>query len=285
MASVTATAVSQILLTTEADCSLTVAGNVNSLIKFLTVANAEAAVTLTSQQQQFSTGALVTLYEIDATSLGGSVYRFTPMTQNNQVVVWRGVEYPPLACESEGWEINGTGQLPQPKLRVSNVGGLMGSIVIALQDLVGAQVTRYRTFAQFLDNGSSADPTVFFEPDIFVIQRKATQTKALIEWELSSILDQENVFLPNRFVLKYNCTQRYRIWDPALNGGAGGFDYTNVTCPYNGTQNGNQSYDENGNPVPQDQDVCGRLDSDCALRFPGQPLPTWAFPGVGAVGS
>ena len=269
------------LVTALANPLAKLAGVATSSLGLVTSATANEAISLSQTQQQFNVGTLITLFTIDATSIGGSLYRFCPMSESSAIVVWQGNDYPPIACQSEDWEINGQGKLPTPKLRVSNVGGLFGSFVIALQDLVGSTVTRYRTFQKFLDGQEFADPTVFFEPDIYIIQRKTAHTKEMVEWELSSPLDQENVYLPSRVVLKYNCTQIYRIWDPV----ALAFNYANVTCPFNGSQNGNKSYDENGNLTTDPNDVCGRLDSDCALRFPGQPLPTWAFPGVGGTGT
>lgn len=260
-------------------------GSFNSVGKAVDNVTAIESATLSAEVQKFSLEALVTLFMIDASAIGGSIYRFTGMTNNGQVVIWNDEEYAPLANQSDGWEIPGNGNLPTPKLRVSNIGGLIGNLCITLDDLVGAVVTRYRTFGQFIDGGSSADPTIYFEPDIFRIERKTIHTKEMVEFELASALDVENVYLPARVVLKYNCTQFYRLWNTALDGGAGAFDYSHATCPFNGTQNGNLYYDENGTLVTNpSQDVCGRLVSDCKLRFPGQPLPTWAFPGVGAAG-
>jgi lambda family phage minor tail protein L len=263
-------------ISTHATLIATLTGAASSIIAMHTNATPIAASTLPEISQGFSLGPLVTLFEIDATLLGGAVYRFCSMSENNAIVLHGGNPYPPIACSAEGFDITSQGSLPTPKLRVSNVGGLFGSLVISLKDLVGAQVTRIRTFQQFLDGQPLADPTVHFAPDVFTIQRKSIHNKQMIEWDLSAPLDQENVFLPNRAVFKYNCTQTYRLWNPSTSS----FNYTGVTCPFNGSQNGNQSYDEGGNRTTDPNDICGRKDSDCALRFPGQPLPTWAFPGV-----
>lgn len=235
--------------------------------------------------QRFSVGERIELFDLDTTQIpgGGGVFRFTPMASANTAVTWRGNEYTPMACTSDGFELNGQTQSARPRLRVSNVGGLFGTAVIALGDLRGAIVTRYRTFKRFLDGQPDANPTAYMVPDVFIIQRKTTHTKEYIEWELSSPIDQENVFIPGRPVMKYVCTRRYRVWNP----NTVSFDYSRAQCPFNGSQNGDLMYDQSGNPVADPaQDVCGRQDSDCLLRFP-QPdnngLPTWAFAGVGSI--
>lgn len=251
-----------------------------STIQFVSVAAPDEGQILDATSQAFNVGARIELYVVDATAIGGDIYRFVPMAFSSLPVVWKGEVYSPFAASCEGFDSDS--QKPAtPKIRVSNVGNIFGAIVVNLGDLCGATFTRYRTFKQFLDGQSAANANANYAPDIFTVQRKSVHSQEFIEWELSAPTDQEQVLLPRRLVLKYTCTKRFRRWDPI----ARAFNYVGVECPYNGSQNGNKLYDASGNPVTDPAlEACGRLDSDCTLRFPSpQALPTWAFAGVGGV--
>ena len=225
--------------------------------------------------QGFEPGDMVVLFEVDATSIGGSILRFTSTAWETQNIVFDGDTYVAVDVEADGFEWSGQGALPMPKLRISNANKVASAAVIQYGDLLGATVRRIRTFRQFLDNGSDPDPTATFPIDVFRVERKAAHNKVFIEWELAAAMDQQGRKLPGRQVLKDACTHRYRIPD-----GQGGFIYTNATCPYTGTS----YFDENGVATTADMDKCGKRLSDCRLRF-GQNgvLPTRAFPGVAQV--
>jgi lambda family phage minor tail protein L len=137
---------------------------------------------------------------------------------------------------------------------------------------VGAKVTRITTYRKFLDDQPTADPTSYWEPDIWRIERKVVQTPQLVEWELASILDQEGRRLPGRHMLRDACPWIYRRWAGT------GFDYSTATCPYTGTAYFTVNGDQTGNPA---DDRCGKHLSDCRKRFPSpQIMPSGAFPGL-----
>jgi lambda family phage minor tail protein L len=215
--------------------------------------------------------ALVTLFQLDATALGSTVYRWVSGTFADAPVVYQGNTYTPLPIEAEGFEWNGRGTLPTPVLRVSNIGGFAGALVIGFGDLLGAEITRLRTFARFLDGQPDADPDAHFPADVFRVERKRIQDPEMIEWELATVLDQEGVELPGRQALKSACTHTYRRWDGAA------FDYTRATCPYGGTVYYRADGTSTTNPA---LDRCGKKLGDCAARFGNDPLPTRAFPGM-----
>lgn len=221
--------------------------------------------------QQAAADALVELFTLDATALGSLVYRWTPGTLSDAPIAFRGETYTPLPIEAEGFEWNGRGPLPTPSLRVSNIGGLVGAFVIGYGDLLGATVTRLRTFRKFLDGQPGADPDAHFAPDVFRIERKRAHDGEMIEWELSTVLDQEGVQLPGRQCLKGACTHTYRRWTGSA------FDYTRATCPYTGSI---YFTGDGGSTVNPALDACGKGLGDCIARFPSAPLPTRAFPGM-----
>ena len=219
---------------------------------------------------------LVELYDLDATNIsGGGVYHFTPMALTGApatAVVWGGVTYAPVPVVTTGWTQSGSGTQPAPQIKVANVNLAFSALAIALNDLLGATLTRHRTFRRYLDGQSDADPTVELSRDIYKINQKMSMNKIFIEWQLAPAIDQEGRQLPGRQVLQGACNFRYRVW----NGTA--FDYTHTTCPYVGTN----YFDAFGNSVATpDLDVPGkRVDNCCKTRFPGVALPFGGFPGV-----
>lgn len=223
--------------------------------------------------QSLSPGQMVHLYSLDTTTLGGAVYNFTSGPSSTGIIRFAGVDYYPVDLEATGFEWDGKGALPQPKIKVSNAAHFMGAATITLKDLVGATLTRTRTYAQFLDGQPGADPTAIHPTDVYRVNRKANYNKIFIEWELASVLDQEGRKLPGRQIIKHNCTHIYRFWNGTT------FDYTKATCPYTGTPN----FDISDNPISGGaNDVCGKLLSSCRARFGlTSELPFRGFPGSG----
>lgn len=237
-----------------------------------------------SEVQKLAMDAVVHLYTLDTSPIGGNfVLRWTPSVRIDYPnaptrVSFNGIEYEPYPIEAEGFEWRGKGPAPRPRIRVSNIDNIAGSLIVGYSDLVGASLTRLRTFARFLDGGPNADGNAFIEPDIWYVERKVTHNPQMIEWELSSVLDQQGKMLPGRQCLRDACTQVYREWNPAT----GTFDYTGVTCPYTG----GAFFTEDGIPTSPDRDRCGRRLQDCKLRGDAVGwawLYTWAFPGLARV--
>jgi lambda family phage minor tail protein L len=231
-----------------------------------------------SDVQKLNVGsALVELYTIDATNIGGGTYFFTPMTSGGGRVVFNGVEYAPLPVETEGFEWEGTGKMPRPLIRVSNVNLTFVAAITNFYDLVGAKFTRRKTYAKYLDYGTEPDSSAIFPQDIFEIERKTRQNKQLIEWELKSAVDVESTMIPRGQAIDI-CTHTYRVYDSDTND----FDFSNASCPYTDTP----SFDGEGNSTSKANDNCARKLSDCQLRYPllTDQLPFYGFPGVGSIG-
>lgn len=228
--------------------------------------------------QSLDAGEIVHLYSLDATALGAaSVIYFTNSAYTSSKIVFNGITYDPLEFETDGWEWSGQGGLPTPTIKISNVTLLVSELLANYRDLVGAIVTRTRTFKEFLDGEPNADPNAIFPLDVYRVERKSSQNNIYVEFELSSFMDQEGRLLPGRQILRDTCTHRYRKYVTGTT-----FDYTNATCPYAGSN----YFDAEGNALTADAagaaaDRCGRRVSDCSLRFPNSELPTRAFPGVG----
>lgn len=224
--------------------------------------------------QSLQPGAMIELFELDATALGGDLLRFhNGLNQLNQPLVWQGNTYTPFPVEATGFEYSGKGTLPRPVLRVANVTGLLGALVRSMDDLLGAKVTRKRTLAKYLDainfNGSvnpTADPTAALPDEVYFVDQKTSENKVLVEFALAASFDCAGVMIPLRTVQQGTCPWQYRVLDEASG------------CSWTGTT----YYDATDAPVATAaQDVCGRRLSSCKKRFGNNPLPFGGFPGVG----
>jgi phage-related protein len=102
--------------------------------------------------QKLSPSSIIELYEIDASNIGGDIYRFHSGKNGlTSDVVWAGQTYSAFPIEVSGFEWNGKGQLPRPKVNVGNALGTISALVLTYQDLIGCKFTRIRTLQKFLD--------------------------------------------------------------------------------------------------------------------------------------
>lgn len=229
------------------------------------------------ESQKLDPSAILSLFTLDTSSLGGPVMYFTQSSKAYGPVTYQTIDYDPVDVEFDGLETTGVGAFPTPKIRLTNTNGVVQALVNTYGDLNGCLVKRLRTYARFLDGEPDADANSFFGPDIYRVERKVDDNPEFIEWELSTSIDQEGTMIPGRVIIKNTCMWRYRFWRPELNSGAGGFDYSLAQCPYTGAQ----SYDVNDQPVTNDKDQPSRTLNCCRTRFGAdQPLPFGGFPGV-----
>lgn len=164
-----------------------------------------------------------------------SVLAFTPMQKGiGQKITWQGVDYLPLPIRSEGFSSKGDNELPRPKLQISNAELILSKYLKIYNNFVGAKIIRKRTFAKFLDdenfeNGenpffdlstqsSAADLNSQLPDEVFYINRRVTETKEFVEFELSTVFEMDNVFIPNRNVYSRYCTWIYRCNGCRYNG-------------------------------------------------------------------
>jgi lambda family phage minor tail protein L len=229
--------------------------------------------TVESTAQQLGADALVDLFTLDTSSIGQTlVLRWVAGTLNGEPVYYQGNLYTSAPVQADGFEWNGRGSLPTPRIRVANFLGSITSLLISYDDLVGATVTRLRTFKKHLDGQAEADPEAHWPPEIYRVERKVSQNKMMVEWELSASIDQEGKQLPGRQCVRDTCMWTYRTWSGTT------FDYTNATCPYVG----DSYFKPDGTVAPSAaEDQCGRRLSDCKARFGATaPLPFGGFPGM-----
>lgn len=196
-------------------------------------------------------------------------------------LIWQGKRYIPFPIFAEGFEIVSRGTLPKPKLRFSNqiqnasynsFFRIIKTKIKNIGDIVGLKVTRKRTFLKYLDainfksNGGiindddfEIDPDPYAEllPDIYFIDRKTQENKNVIEYEMTSILDLENLKLPLRTIYSESCSFDYR---------GEGCEYSETTSPYGSTRK------NSGRPVATEKDEIITTLLNIINVTPGTPL-------------
>jgi lambda family phage minor tail protein L len=228
-------------------------------------------VSIRADVQLPAPGAKVELYTLDCTGIGGGVYRFSSSVGQIGPLRFAGNEYSPVPITLEGCEITTRG-FPSPSL---TMGSQLYAVIAAslnLQDLIGAKVYRVRTFAHYLDDGDTPDPSQTLPIDIFVVRRRASLDFERITWELRVAADIENAQIPRRRATANYCPARYRWWNPAVNT----FVYEGE-CDYTGPN----MFDDKNNPTSDPlKDICAKSLTACKLRFGNNPLSFWGFPGA-----
>ena len=173
-----------------------------------------------SNLQSINPSAIIELFTLQlSTSLHGSndIFRFhagSSLNANGEIV-WDGDSYLRFPIQVSGFAFQ-KGQLPRPKMTVSNAGVIPGSGIISAillsvnettagNDLTGATVTRIRTLAKFIDavnfadnTNATADPNAEFPKEIYSVDRKSAENREVVEFELAAPTDLVGVRIPGR---------------------------------------------------------------------------------------
>ncbi|QGM07762.1 phage minor tail protein L [Stenotrophomonas maltophilia] len=133
----------------------------------------------------------------------------------------------------------------------------------------GAQVTEYQYTGTNLDDGRNptADPNEHFLDEIWFIERKVSETKEVVEFELTTAIDLNGEQLPGRQIISGVCG-----W--LIRGG-----YRGPFCGYTGPAVAAANDMPTTDPA---RDQCGGRVGSCKLRFGAdKPLPYGGFPASG----
>ena len=170
-----------------------------------------------SEVRKINPSAIIELFTLQLdNSLHGAttIYRFhsgSNLNANGQIV-WAGNSYLRFPITAEGFAYQ-RGQIPRPKLIVSNALGTISAILLLVNettagnDLTGATFTRIRTMARFIDAvnfpGNSnpfgtPDPTAEFKRQIYTVDRKSAENREVVEFELAGAIDMAGVRAPKR---------------------------------------------------------------------------------------
>ena len=175
-----------------------------------------------SELQKINPSSLIELFTVTLdSSLHGAttVYRFHDGSNMNSSgeLVWEGNTYQRFPVKAEGFEFTGKGQIPRPKFTVSNALGTITALIALVNqttpgnDFTGSKFTRIRTFARYIDAANftggtnpfgTPDPSSKLPDEIYFIDRKLSENRDTVEFELVSELDLLNLRLPRRQVTK-----------------------------------------------------------------------------------
>jgi len=230
-------------------------------------------MTIQADIQHFEVDDIVEMFELYIPQIDTTYYfcssatNTSPLTYDNGDGTPGGHNYTPIPIDASGYDASGRGTLPQPKIRVADMTGLIAYLIRFYDDLLGCKFTRKRTLRKYL-----TDPSIKFEDEVYYVSRKSGQNQIFTEFTLCSALDLQGLQLPRKLVLKNYCSFVYRRWDADLGAFVAG------TCPYDGTS----YFNVKGEVVTMDLDKCGKKLKDCELRYPNATdiLPTTAYPGV-----
>lgn len=226
---------------------------------------------IAKEVQKMNPDAMVTLYELDGTMLGAdSLYFHGELVEGP--ITWQGVIYDPWPIEGSDFARTSE-QQPQPKLSVANLDGRITQLNMRFDDMVGAVIRRTQTFVKFLDEvnfpegNPSADPTAHLPQEVWYVERKSSETREAVTYELVSAFDFGSVRLPRRQIIANYCTWK----------SVGG--YRGPYCGYTG----GPVAEIDGTPTDDmNLDNCGGKLSDCRMRdWPDKVLNFGGFPAAG----
>jgi hypothetical protein len=186
-----------------------------------------------SDLQAIAPSAVIELFELELNTLQHGVadtYRFHAGSSlnSNGEVVWAGNAYLRFPVEADGFDYSGNGQLPRPKMRVSNILGTITALLLSLPDgLEAAKVTRIRTLARYIDGANfpggtnpygTPDSTAEFPREIYYVDRKVTETRDVVEFELAAAFDLAGVRAPKRQCIANICQWVYKSTECSYTG-------------------------------------------------------------------
>lgn len=158
-----------------------------------------------------------------------------------------------------------------PTLQVGPTSAVVGQDVILLgaQLELGQNATTFQvtTNDPVKDRHPTADPNEHFLDEIWFIERKVSETKEVVEFELTTAIDLNGEQLPGRQIISGVCG-----W--LIRGG-----YRGPFCGYTGPAVADANDVPTTDPA---RDQCGGRVGSCKLRFGAdKPLPYGGFPASG----
>jgi lambda family phage minor tail protein L len=157
---------------------------------------------------------IIELYEVSIEE--GGVKRFHAGKIVNKDIVLTDPDtntahtYFSLPIEADGFESKGDGTLSRPRLLIANPDGVISDLIKRRDDMVGQKFKRIRIFLKYIDEVNFpeetnpfavSDSSARFDEDIFIFNRKVSESKFFIEFELISPLEMEGHTLPARLMV------------------------------------------------------------------------------------
>ena len=136
----------------------------------------------------------------------------------DKAIKWQGLQYIPIAIESEGFDLLGDGKLARPKIRTANKNNIITNLLQNYKDFKHAKVIRKKVQVKFLDDDNFdggnpfglADDKAELLDEEWLMGRKTQESKLFVEFELTSPLDLENFDVNSRGIQARFCYWQYR---------------------------------------------------------------------------
>ena len=133
-------------------------------------------------------------------------------------------DYEAFPMSMEGIELRGDGAQPRPKVRIPNVESLFlpnskfdrtsadNLNDFEIEDLIGKRLTRRQTLSKYVQVGTGPAPTNAFQlpKATYIIDRISAKNSFVIELELASPFDLQNIKVPSRTVTGKYCPWVYK---------------------------------------------------------------------------
>lgn len=147
-------------------------------------------MSIDSYVQHPNLGPFLKLFELET---AGTIFYFTPHLDQTDIV-YNGNVYTPLPVELS--DNRSSADAPaRPKLTLSNLNKFL-FLAVVQDDLVGATLTRKRTFQEFLN-----DPSMYLHEERFIITQVLALTHQFITLQLGVPIDRNTVKLPRKMIL------------------------------------------------------------------------------------
>jgi lambda family phage minor tail protein L len=226
-------------------------------------------MTASGLTQKLIVNSRITLFQIDLSNYGGDILylhghqsfydEIEDVSNLKSEIIWQGVTYYPIPIVVSGLEQRTDGAASKPKLSVGNtfngVSGGLTALALRYKEFAGSKITIIDTFTKYLDaanfhNGNQTASNDCFTQEWY-FQQMVNETDVQLDFELSNILDQDGLRLPNRSV------DQLCHW--AKTG-----KYRGEECGYTGTA----FFDLKDNPIDDPAlDECAGWRSSCSCRF------------------
>lgn len=263
-------------------------------------------MSLSNDIQKLSVAGIVTLYELDATKLGGSIYRWhghisykdweyiyrhasklryaskyrhvEPIGKDEvykKDIIWQGMTFTPMPLTADGLEVRGDSRPSAPSLAVANMidgqVGAVGVLCAYFNDFVGAKLKVIRVLSKYLDAENFSDGNPSADPTQFSFQDWEINKKireALSEQSSEVVFELSTPLTAQNKRIPARTITKYCDW--CVKG-----KYRGESCGYTGAA----MFTEDGTPTDNPAlDKCGGLIKDCKLRFgENEPLRHGGF--------
>jgi lambda family phage minor tail protein L len=159
------------------------------------------------------------LFEIKLNDFDG-YFRFHGSKNLKSNIIFKQKEYIFIPCEISNLEYSSEAKQNRPTLSIANVNNYISNLIKDRKDLIGKRFYRKKILAKDLDDvnfGGFNKNTLgvssfssFISVDTFIIQKKNSENKDKVEFQLANVLDLDGQTVPSRKVYNDICQWQYR---------------------------------------------------------------------------